>query len=385
MKILTFIDHYLPGTRAGGQLRTLQNLVAHLPPGPEFWIVTRDRDHASDTPYPDLPALRWMEVGRAQVLYLPPQAETVRRIGKIASQTAADVAFTNSIFSRMAIRYQIARRVGLAPRLPLIVAPHGECSPGALGIHGTRKQVFLRVGAAAGLYRDALFQASTEREEADILRALPWVEPSEVVVAPDISATPPGPAMDRPPKSPGRARFVFISRVARMKNLHHALRAFEGVSGEVSLDVYGTADDETYLRECQEAAHRVPTNVSVRFHGAIPPERVVETFAAHDFSVLPTLGENFGHVIFESLVARCPVVLSDRTAWPDLGFSGAGFTVPVDDQAGWTKALQACMDMGQQRHSTMAESARRVALDFVGRLGAVRRNLEMFERCLDHR
>jgi glycosyltransferase involved in cell wall biosynthesis len=205
------------------------------------------------------------------------------------------------------------------------------------------------------------------------------------VVAPDISGTPPDPVIDRPSKSPGRARFVFVSRVARMKNLHHALRALEGVSGDVSLDVYGTADDEPYLRECQEAARRVPPNVSIRFHGPIAPDRVVETFAAYDFSVLPTLGENFGHVIFESMVARCPVVLSDRTAWPDLGPSGAGFTVPVDDLAGWTAALQACVDMGPQRHSAMAETARGMALDFVERLGAVRRNFEMFERCLDHR
>jgi glycosyltransferase involved in cell wall biosynthesis len=285
----------------------------------------------------------------------------------------------------MAIRYQIARRMGLAPRLPLIVAPHGECSPGALGIHGARKRVFLRVGAAAGLYRGALFQASTEREESDILSALSWVKPSQVVVAPDVSGTPPDPASNRPPKSPGRVRFVFISRLARMKNLHQALAALGKVSGEVSLDVFGTADDEGYLRECQAAAARLPPNVSLRFHGALAPERVAETFATYDFSLLPTLGENFGHVIFESMVARCPVVLSDRTAWPDLGLAGAGFTVPVDDQDAWSKALQACVDMGEKAHAAMADSARRVALDFVERLGAVRRNVEMFERCLERR
>ena len=296
------------------------------------------------------------------MLYLPAKDETVRRIGEIASQTVADVAFTNSLFSRMAIRYQIARRMGLAPRLPLIVAPHGECSRGALGIHGTRKRVFLRVGAAAGLYRDALFQASTEREEADILRALPWVEPSDVVVAPDISGTPPGPATDRPPKSPGRARFVFISRVARMKNLHHALRAFEGVSGEVSLDVYGTADDEPYLRECQEAAHRVPPNVSIRFHGAIAPDRVVETFCRLRLLRAPDARREL-RARHLRVVGR-PV--PRRPERPDglarsRRASGAGFTVPVGRCRRVDRGAPGVRGHGPARHSAMAESARRVA------------------------
>jgi len=382
MKILTLVDHYLPGTRGGGQLRTVQNLVLGLPPGHDFWIVTRNRDHASSEPYPGLPVLRWVDVGRARVLYLPPDAETVARIGAIAGEAGADLVYANSLFSRMTIRYLVARRLGLAARSPLLIAPRGECSPGALGIRAFRKRAFLRLGWAAGLYRGALWQASTERERDDVLRALPRLAPEEVLIAPDLSGEPPPADVVRHEKVSGRARLVFISRVARMKNLHFALRALATVRGEVTLDVFGPTDDPGYWRECEAEALRLPSNVSMRYRGELPPDRVVETFAAHDFSVLPTLGENFGHVIFESLAARCPVVLSDRTAWPDLGREGGGFTIPLEDPSRWTAALQACVDMGPETHEAMADRARVVALGFVERLGPVRRNVEMFERCL---
>jgi glycosyltransferase involved in cell wall biosynthesis len=40
--------------------------------------------------------------------------------------------------------------------------------------------------------------------------------------------------------------------------------------------------------------------------------------------VFPTLGENFGHVIAESLSASCPVICSDQTPWNDVLAAGGG-------------------------------------------------------------
>jgi glycosyltransferase involved in cell wall biosynthesis len=305
----------------------------------------------------------------------------VVRLGTIARGSGADIVYLNSLFSRMSNRYLVARRAGLAPPVSLIIAPHGECSRGALGIRGTRKRLFLRAGSAVGLHRGARWQASTDQEREDIARALPWLAPSSIMVVPDVAGEPRVAPSHRPPKTRGRARLVFISRLARMKNLHFALRALASVRGEVTLDVFGTADDEGYLLECQAESRHLPPEVSLRFLGPLAPDRVVETFAAYEFSLLPTLGENFGHVIFESLGARCPVVLSDRTGWPDLGRAGAGFTVPIDDPSRWTAAIQACVDMGPEVHADMADRAQDLAQRFVAGLGAVQRNLEMFERC----
>ena len=379
MKILALIDHYLPGTQGGGQLRSLRNLVDRFPEGHQFLVVTRNRDHASTEPYPGLPTGAWVDVGRARVLYLGPGDETASRLAAVARESGANLVHASSLFSRMTIRWLLARRLGMAPPIPLVVAPRGECSAGALGIRGPRKRAFLRASRVAGLHRGVVWQASTERERDEIRAAMPWIPAADVQIAPDVPGTFPEVPSTRAPKQAGLARLVFVSRLARMKNLAFALRALRKVSGQVTLDVHGTLDDPPYWDECRAEAARLPAHVVMHYRGALQPDEVPAAFAAHDFSVLPTLGENFGHVVFESLSARCPVVLSDRTAWPDLGRAGAGFTVALEDQEGWTAALQACVDMGPQKHAAMSDTARTLALDFVGQLGAVRRNVEMFE------
>ena len=42
------------------------------------------------------------------------------------------------------------------------------------------------------------------------------------------------------------------------------------------------------------------------------------TISEYNLFVLPTLGENFGHVIIEALTLGIPVLLSDRTPWTSI-------------------------------------------------------------------
>jgi glycosyltransferase involved in cell wall biosynthesis len=67
----------------------------------------------------------------------------------------------------------------------------------------------------------------------------------------------------------------------------------------------------------------------------------------HLFS-LPTLGENFGHVIAEAFAAGRPVLISDQTAWRGLEAAGAGWDLPLDQPGRFQETLQKCIDMNQE-------------------------------------
>ena len=47
-------------------------------------------------------------------------------------------------------------------------------------------------------------------------------------------------------------------------------------------------------------------------------EKEKKYFGNNDFLILPTKGENFGHVIAESLSASLPVIISQNTPWRNL-------------------------------------------------------------------
>jgi glycosyltransferase involved in cell wall biosynthesis len=167
-----------------------------------------------------------------------------------------------------------------------------------------------------------------------------------------------------------------------MKNLRMAIELVGDLAGEVSLDIYGPVDDESYGRECQAATARVRSNVKVTWHGNVNPAEVSATFANYEFFILPTLGENFGHVILESLGAGCPVLLSDRTPWRRLEVDGAGWTLPIEIRERWMEVLRSCVEMDESSHNAMRQRARIVSQSYSDRESAIQQNIALFEEVL---
>jgi glycosyltransferase involved in cell wall biosynthesis len=75
--------------------------------------------------------------------------------------------------------------------------------------------------------------------------------------------------------------------------------------------------------------------------------------------LLPSRGENFGHVIAEALAAGCPTVISDRTPWRALRESRAGWDLPLDDLAGFHRAIETLVQMDANEHREWSDGARR--------------------------
>lgn len=185
LKILTSVGYYLPGYKAGGPIRTLANMVDRL--GDEFWfkIVTADRDFKDTKPYPGIKVDGWNRGGKAEAYYMSPKRRSLRDFKRLFCSTKYDVLYLNSFFSPdFTIKPLLLRRLRLIPDRPLVIAPRGEFSPGALGLKSLKKRVYILVAKAFGLYRSALWQASSEHEEADIRH---WFGSEiRVVIAPDL-------------------------------------------------------------------------------------------------------------------------------------------------------------------------------------------------------
>jgi glycosyltransferase involved in cell wall biosynthesis len=354
--VLVFVKHYLPGYKSGGPIRSVANLIEHLGDEMEFVVVTRDRDSGDHGPYAGIiPGVRHA-VGKAQVLYVAPPALRLRTLRQLVRDLRPDVLYVNSFFARtFGMLPVLLRRCGQLPRTPMILAPRGEFSPGALEINPGRKRAFLSASNLLGLHRDLTWQASSRFEAADIRRCIasaadaahpqPGADP--VIVAPDLCA--PGvaarPEAPEHRKAPGTLRVVFLSRLVPKKNLHGALQVLAGVRGRVDFEIYGPIEDHAYWESCQRLTQALPTHVQVRYRGSVDPARVVSVFAEHDLLFLPTLGENYGHVILEALLAGCPVLVSDQTPWRQLETAGVGWDVPLDDAEQFRAVLERCIRM----------------------------------------
>jgi glycosyltransferase involved in cell wall biosynthesis len=304
------------------------------------------------------------------------------------------VLYLNSLFSPVfTVAPLLLRTLRAVPSGPLVIAPRGELAPAALAIKPRKKKAYLVLARSLRLYDGAVWQASSAHEEADIRREFgPGVR---VVVAPDL-ASPVSASTEqengaagrlgaRPLKRPGELSAAFLGRISPMKNLSGAIAALARARGDVRFHIYGPAEDEAYWGECQAAIAALPSNVVVRYHGALEPHRVPSALREHHVLFLPSLGENFGHAILEAMAAGCPVLISDRTPWRGLEAAGAGWDVPLSDPSALAARLQACIDMDEDTYAGYSAGARRLARERAADPAAVAASVYLFKTAIDGR
>jgi len=133
-----------------------------------------------------------------------------------------------------------------------------------------------------------------------------------------------------------------------------------------------------YWAECQKIISILPENIEVKYCGSIAHDKVGAVLWEHDLFFLPTLGENFGHVILEALCVGCPILISDQTPWRDLEEKGVGCDLPFDRQELFREILQKCVDMNNEEYVKWSERARVYGLGVTKDDGVVEQNRKFF-------
>lgn len=355
--ILLLTDCYLPGWRAGGPTRSQANLVAALGDRFDFRVFTRDRDLGDPAPYPQLTHSTWLAVGKAQVFYAPPRKTGFLGLARVTRSIRPELVITDGFFSRLTIKYLLLRRLHCMPRARVLVVVAGQFGPDAIAHHAIRKKAYSRFARATGLLTGCEWQASTPAEAAHIASVL---RRRQVHIVPDLPDPPPATVLAPPAKEPGSVALVFLSRISPVKNLPFLVGLLAQLRGEIRLTVFGPRELDEWER-VKRAAQSLPTNVRVIDNGAIEHDKVDQALAGAHFFVLPTLGENFGHAIYEALAAGRPVIISDRTPWRKLSQEGAGWDLPLEQPAAWVAALQECVDANDSDYARMSHAARSYA------------------------
>lgn len=345
--ILAFVNLYLPGFRGGGPARSLANLVERLGDEFDFRIVTTDRDCGDQRSYSGVTIDGWNRVGKARVFYASSNTLGWRGLRTLLRATPCDVLYLNSYFHPVfTLKPLLLQRLHQVARTPVVIAPRGEFSPGALAIKQARKRAFITLARGFGLYRGVRWQASTSDEARDIQRSLA-VPASAVLEARNLVAPTPAPtALTRTADAESEGshrpalRACFLSRVSEKKNLDFALRVLSQVKSQIDFDIYGPIEDATYWRRCQTMIAALPKNVSVHYRGPVEPAQVSTAIAAHDLFFVPTHGENFGHVFVEAWSAGVPVLVSNQTPWRDLKARGIGWDLPLGDESVFVRAIE---------------------------------------------
>ena len=337
-QILCFVEYYLPGYKAGGPIRSISNMVEALNDCIEFYIVCRKNDINCDIQYKNININRWNTVGSANVYYLDSNFSGISRIVNLLKLKKWDSIYLNSFFSPyFSILPLYLIKIFHLNQGQIILASHGEFSNSALSIKWLKKYIYLKFFLKSRAYSNITFHASTQGEANDITNAL-HLPQSQIKIAKNLPSNK-NCNSSFSLRLPGPLRIIFISRIAKMKNLKFIIDVLSQVKNSIEFSIYGPIEDRVYWAECLSRLEKLPANILFNFYGEVAYDHVFDVISRHDLLVLPTLGENYGHIIAEALHCSVPVLISDRTPW-NATSTGAITIISLDKINDWIAEIE---------------------------------------------
>ena len=363
---------YLPGTKAGGPVRSVYSLISLLKNDYVFYIITTNKDLGSTESYAAITPDKLTINENINYYYFSNEKINSTNILLLINDVKPDLIYLNSFwsftFSINIIRLKNKRLINT----PLLLAPRGMLGKGALSLKSFKKTIYLISAKIFGWYKNVRFHATNKQEEEDIKLRF---SSAKVTIATNLNS---GVVMkNHTAKTVNSVNLFFLSRIAEVKNLHFALEVLKDIPAQINVnyDIYGNLEDKNYWARCSELILQLPKNVTVTYKKELAFNDVQKTISNYHCLFLPTLNENFGHSIVESLLCGCPVIISDQTPWINLEKNNVGFAISLSNKVGFLNAVIEMAKLNQQEFSEKSNAAN----NYISQKIEVEKNINLYK------
>ncbi|QPW17800.1 MULTISPECIES: glycosyltransferase [Staphylococcus] len=351
-KLLIVAEYFRPGYKAGGPIKSIENLANILNEDLNIYILTRNHDLNEITPY-NIQKDKWIKQSKNYLFYDNDNLgfKTFKKI----NIDEFDYIYLNSLFSITTIKFLIKNKT----LQNIFLSPRGELGEGALNLKRKKKITFLNVVKWIRIYKNVKFIGSSKLEINEINNYFPNNEKYEIS-----NLSTPSKYNFTNNKIAGKVNLFFVSRITEKKNLAFLIELLEKIEEEVNLKVIGPAEDEKYYQKCQELIEKLPSNININFIGSKDPSEIHDLIKDEDYFILPTLNENYGHVIAEALSFKKPVIVSDETPWNEYIIKNKlGYVLNLNDVL-WINSLKEVIKQDSKGYEKYASNFRTIEEDF---------------------
>lgn len=382
--ILILIANFLPGYKGGGPIKSIKNLTDHLSNEFNFKIITSDRDLGDKQPYSHITTNQWNRINGIDIFYASRNFLHFHSLIKLINKTDFDILYLNSLFQPIfSIQPVMAKYLRLLKSSNIILAPRGELEKGCLKIKPFKKKLFINISRFLGIHNDITWHATSEFEAISIKNIF-HEKAKKINIAMNLT-----PKLDKTIfneldfnyKNQDILKICFISRITREKNLDYALNIINNVSVRTIFNIYGTNhEDSRYWHKCEALIKQINNKNyhQINYLGNVSPEKVNDILKQHDLFFFPTVGENFAHVIFESLAAGTPVLISDRTPWLNLKEKGIGWDISLDTPDCFIKVIENVFHIPNNEYLNIRKNALKFAYNYANDNKTINDSRQMF-------
>lgn len=379
-RLWIFIDWYLPAYRAGGPIQSVSNLVSRLKSDFEISVITSNLDLGEPLDLKQSELNVWVEKEGYRVIYLDQEHQNRQFYNKLFLENSFEVAYFNSLFS---IKFTLMPFLILKNKpLRRVFATRGMLGRGALAIKPLKKTVFLQWFKLMNLHKKVVWHATAQSEVEEIKKH--FGAEREILLAPNLSTISSNDFFEKEKKA-NQLNIFFLSRIAVKKNLLGALEILSKIkiTHNIRFHIIGPIDDKPYWEKCSKRIKTLPKHIDVNYLGAIPNHQLPKLLKDEHVLLLPTYGENFGHVIMESWQNSCPVIISDQTPWRDLQKEKLGYDLSIENQSSFVDAIEHLSGMTQDDYLAWSKSSFIFAKSFIDNPEVLEQNRRLFSTFKD--
>lgn len=338
-KILILCSYFSPAYKGGGPIKSILGLKNTLKKDNEIFIFCLNQDIDGELlaiPCSD----KWLDIDGVNVFYS--SKDNLFKNLRNIFRGNFDYLYLNSFFSFKFSIIPLILVKFFGNINNIVLAPRGELSPGALRISGKKKEKYLFLANLCSLYSKNIVWHATSDLEADevslTLKKYLNLNDARIKVAQNISPIPDTYRIKVIEKK--QIDLVFFSRISPKKNLKYALKVLSKSKLNIIFDIWGPIEDREYWSDCEKLIELLPDNITVKYCGSISPHEVPKMLSNYDLFFFPTLGENYGHVIAESLSVGTPLLISDTTPWINLQKYGVGKEIDLKNMMEFVEFLE---------------------------------------------
>ncbi len=363
-EILIFTDWYYPGFKAGGPIQSVYNLANLLSLQTNVKVVTRNTDYGSATEYSEIKPNTWFTLSKNhQVMYLSKSNLGFKTIKSIIKESNDKVIIINGIFS---FWFSILPLffANITSISNIFISVRGMLHQSALSIKPTKKLMFLAFARGIDLYKKTTFLATSEHEKNEIYR---YFSKSTIQIVPNIPMYPiHSIELDNKQwrSSDKSLRLLFLGRISPEKNPLTLLNALKNTPLKIHVHFVGSCIDSHYQQLFESSLKELPVNIHSKWTKEIPHHLLSQVFHDTDVMVMPSLGENFGHSIFESFAHAVPVIIGNNTPWKQIQEHHAGIEINPESTTELINAIQYFDSLSIEQYHLWKMGSHQLAMNY---------------------
>lgn len=362
--IVIFIGGYLPGKKYGGPVTSLENFINQMCDQYNIRVICSDHDFKDEKRYENI-SNGWNQVGNAQVYYINEKEYSYKSFLEIVNPFYEEIEF----FYLSGIYYikmnYAAMKVAKKINKPVLLAPRGDLMKNTISMNSKVKMIkkltFLKIAKIFNVFSNIYFQSTSNEETLGLKKYLgiPKDRIFEVVNMPMLKNS-----NNVHLKKKNELRIMFISRLMVKKNLYFAIDVVGKINKKynVIFDIYGPKEDLEYWSKCEKKitqVNKLNSNCIISYKGSLNPNEAKNIYEKYDCFLFPTTSENYGHVIAESMLSDCPVILSKGTTpWDDYNENG-GYVISLEEPNRFTECLEKIAEMDNQDYNELIQLNRK--------------------------